>query len=418
MLTKQRGLTTSLSKRGQIVGLANLRGNRRLSLQEIADATNIPLSTCSDIIRFSTLRMAETNIPDPCSEENLRPRPTAIKGQNQALTAEEKARVIAIALQDAVHCRKPLHELVSESGLQICSNTLANVLSADGIHRRRPTQKPFLTANARAARLAWAIRYRDFDFKKVLFTDESLFEASALRSAHARGVLRRAGERYLPQNLDKRFPKGQAAMFWDGIMYGYAGSQLPYYFFPTPIETPAERQAAIGHLEREFSQDTEDYVYFTSLGEPHTIPVTKTGSSKRKGGVDWYLYWERILRAKIFPFLFTEMSKRQELLHFLEDGAPAHTKDYNIAEALDNGFERIRLPPCSPDLNPIELVWNYIKARIKSRIGWNYQDEAIRTIVVDEWEHLSVEYINSLILSMPRRLAAVIAAEGGNGFSG
>jgi len=213
MLTKQRGPTTSLSKRGQIVGLANLRGDRSLSLKEIADATNIPLSTCSDIIRFSKLRMAETNIPDPGSEENLRPRPTAIKGQNQALTAEEKARVIAIALQDAVHCRKSLHELVSESGLEICSNTLANVLSADGIHRRRPTQKPFLTANARAARLAWAIRYRDFDFKNVLFTDESLFEASALCSAHARGVLRRAGERYLPQNLDKRFPKGQAAMF-------------------------------------------------------------------------------------------------------------------------------------------------------------------------------------------------------------
>jgi len=94
------------------------------------------------------------------------------------------------------------------------------------------------------------------------------------------------------------------------------------------------------------------------LGEQHTIPVTKTRSSKRKGGVDWYLYRERILRAKIFPFLIGEMSKRHELLHFLEDGAPAHTEDYNNAEALDNGLERIRLPSCSPDLNPIELVWN------------------------------------------------------------
>jgi len=201
-------------------------------------------------------------------------------------------------------------------------------------------------------------------------------------------------------------------------MYGYAGCELPYYFFPTPIETKAERQAAIGHLEREFGMDTEDYQYFTSLGEPHTVPVTKTRSSKRKGGLDWYLYRERILRAKIFPFLFSQMSRRHELLYFLEDGAPSHTKDYNIAEALDNGFERIRLPPCSPDLNPIEQVWNYIKARVKARIGWNYQDGTIRTIVVDEWQHLSVEYINNLILSMPCRLAAVIAAEGGNDFPG
>jgi len=213
MWTKQRGPTTSLAKRGQIVGLASLRGNRRLSLKEIAKATNIPLSTYSDIIRFSTLRMSETKISHPCSEENLRPRPTAIKGQNQALSAQEKARVIAITLLDAMHCRKPLHELVRESELQICSNTLANVLSSDGIHRCRPTQKPFLNANAKSARLAWALKYCNFDFKKVLFTDESLFEASTLRSAHARGVLRRAGERYLPQNLVKRFAKGRAAMF-------------------------------------------------------------------------------------------------------------------------------------------------------------------------------------------------------------
>ena len=149
MSTWERGPTTSLAKRGQIVGLASLRGNRRLSLKEISIATQIPLSTCSDIVRFSTLCMLETHIPDPCEEENLRPRPTSIKGQHQALSQAEKARVIALALQDAVHCRKSLHELVSESGLQICSNTLSNVLSSDGIHRCRPTKKPFLTATAK-----------------------------------------------------------------------------------------------------------------------------------------------------------------------------------------------------------------------------------------------------------------------------
>jgi len=312
MSTRERGPTTSLAKRGQIVGLESLCGNRRLSLKEISIATQIPLSTCSDIVRFSTLRMLETHIPDPCAEENLRPRPTSIKGQHQAPPQEEKARVIALALQDAVHCRKSLHdsELVSESGLQICSNTLSNVLSSDGIHHCFPTKKPFFTATAKAARLAWATRYRNFDFHKVLFTDESIFEASALHSAGAKGVLQRVGEEYRQQNLDCRFTKGTSAMFWGGIMYGYEGSQPPPYFFPTPIETPGQRQAAIIQLEQEFAMNTEDYEYFTSLGEPHTmtIPVSKTRSMKRRGGVDWYLYQEWILRAKIYPFLFPEMT--------------------------------------------------------------------------------------------------------------
>ena len=235
IMVHQRGPTTSLAKRGQIVGLANLPGNVRLSIHQIAAITNVPLPTCADIIQLSTLRRLQTQIQDPCSEENLRPTPTARKGHNQALTQEEKRRLISLALQDAAHCHKPLHELITESGLNICSNTLSNILAADGIHRRRPTEKPFLTVRAKAARLEWALKYRNFNFQKVLFTDESHLEASTLHSSHAKGVLRRVGEQYLPQSLDRRFPRGSAAMFWGGIMFGYDGSQLPCHFFPSPI---------------------------------------------------------------------------------------------------------------------------------------------------------------------------------------
>ncbi|KAG0128259.1 hypothetical protein HOY82DRAFT_489435, partial [Tuber indicum] len=72
----------------------------------------------------------------------------------------------------------------------------------------------------------------------------------------------------------------------------------------------------------------------------------------------------------------------------------------------------------SPDLNPIGEVWRYIKDRVKRRIGWNYRDAVTREIVIDEWNHLSKDYINGLISSMPRRIAAVIEAGGGNEFRG
>jgi len=63
------------------------------------------------------------------------------------------------------------------------------------------------------------------------------------------------------------------------------------------------------------------------------------------------------------------MRARQEILYLIEDGVPSHTKDYNVAESLDCGFERIILPPCSPDLNPIKEFWRYIKDQVKRRIG-------------------------------------------------
>jgi len=209
-MVQQRGPTTSLAKRGQIVRLANLRGNVRLSIRQIAAITNVTLSTCADIIQLSTLQRLQTQIQDPGSEKNLRPTPTARKGYNQVLTEEEKQRVISLALRDTAHCCKPFHELITESGLNICSNTLSNILAADGIHRRRPTQKVFLKVRAQAVRLEWALKYQNLNFQKGLFTDECHLEASTSCSSHAKGVLRRAGEAYLPQNLDRRFPRGSS----------------------------------------------------------------------------------------------------------------------------------------------------------------------------------------------------------------
>lgn len=50
----------------------------------------------------------------------------------------------------------------------------------------------------------------------------------------------------------------------------------------------------------------------------------------------------------------------------------------------------------------------------QNRIGWDYTDARIRGIVIREWMNLYRDFINELTASMPRRLAAVIAASGGN----
>jgi len=73
--------------------------------------------------------------------------------------------------------------------------------------------------------------------------------------------------------------------------------------------------------------DTEDYHYFTSLGELHTVPVTKTRSCKRKGSlqVDWYLCRNAFFRLRFslssLPKYLDDMSYsiswRMELSHML-----------------------------------------------------------------------------------------------------
>jgi hypothetical protein len=75
----------------------------------------------------------------------------------------------------------------------------------------------------KANRLAFCLRNRYLDWKDVIFTDESYFETSNLRERRARGVLRRAGEAFVPRNMNRKFHGGATVMFWGAILYGYAG---------------------------------------------------------------------------------------------------------------------------------------------------------------------------------------------------
>lgn len=69
-------------------------------------------------------------------------------------------------------------------------------------------------------------------------------------------------------------------------------------------------------------------------------------------------------------------------------------------------------PANSPDLNPIEHLWNYIKDRLKE------YPEAPRGMlelwerVQEIWDRIPSKVCQDLIASMPRRMEAVIRAKG------
>jgi len=84
-------------------------------------------------------------------------------------------------------------------------------------------KKPTLNPEQKARRLAFCHHYQNYDWRNIIFTDESYFETGGLRARRARGVLRRAGEAYRPQNIDRKFAQGATVMFWGAILYGKSG---------------------------------------------------------------------------------------------------------------------------------------------------------------------------------------------------
>ncbi|GFW05885.1 transposable element Tcb2 transposase [Trichonephila clavipes] len=66
-------------------------------------------------------------------------------------------------------------------------------------------------------------------------------------------------------------------------------------------------------------------------------------------------------------------------------------------------------PSRSPDLSPLEHVWDQLKQQMSSCHSVNDLELAVQ----DLWAHLPQDNIRCLINSMPDRVAACIAAGGG-----
>jgi transposase len=75
-------------------------------------------------------------------------------------------------------------------------------------------------------------------------------------------------------------------------------------------------------------------------------------------------------------------------------------------------METIPYPPQSPDLNPIEHVWKRLKVLVNKRPTRPRNPEELWIALQEEWLNIDIDFINSLIDSMPRHVHAVYDAKG------
>ncbi|GFX10542.1 transposable element Tc1 transposase [Trichonephila clavipes] len=92
---------------------------------------------------------------------------------------------------------------------------------------------------------------------------------------------------------------------------------------------------------------------------------------------------------------------------FQQDNARLHTA--RIAQDFLRHFQTFPWPAHSPDLSPVEHVGDHLKRQMPSC----HSVHDLELAVQDLWAHLPQDSIRCLINSMPDRVAACIAAEGG-----
>jgi hypothetical protein len=112
------------------------------------------------------------------------------------------------------------------------------------------------------------------------------------------------------------------------------------------------------------------------------------------------------------PILDAYIWEHPELI-LMQDGAGG-----NIAQATMDVLEAlmintIRWPSFSPDLNPIETLWNRMKDWLQEKYPELHRHHTrLRERVIEAWEAIPNEEVIALIHSMPTRCQAVIDARG------
>ena len=217
--------------------------------------------------------------------------------------------------------------------------------------------RPVLTRLHRHRRRRWCTTVRPWDlanWKRIWFSDESRFLLQ--RNDGRQRVYRRRNERYAPNCLRQvdHFGGG-SVMMWGAISY---------------------------------------------TGRTDLVLVQGNLTANR--------YIDQILRPHVLP----NINRQRQL--FQQDNARPHTARVTMAFLANENINVLPWPSKSPDLNPIEHLWDQLDRRVRQRQQVPRTLRELAAALQEEWRRIPQERIQRLIRSVPRRVQAVIRARGGH----
>ena len=231
---------------------------------------------------------------------------------------------------------------------------IRSTLKESGLKAHRAAKKPHLTDQMREKRKQWCanhLHWTEDDWEKVLFSDESTFQQ--IRST-GKFVRRPSGERFNPKFTVKTVKHPASVMVWGCFC--------------------AAGRGRLSFLEKGVTMNSVRYV---DVLEEKMLPEF------RARNLDW----------------------------FLQDGAPCHKSKFTMSFLEDHGVPVMDWPGNSPDLNPIENMWEAMKQKIEEKQPSSLQD------LINKIKHVwcletSPEFCKKLARSMPGRLQKVLDNDG------
>ena len=341
----------SINQRHQAIAMLNTGQ----TYERVANHFRVAISTLVRLRRKYRQTGSVVDLP-----RSGRPRETTLR-QDRALRLSHLRNRFKTATESA-------RNTPGRTRRHISAQTVRRRLRVAGIRCRRPYVGARLTNVHRQNRMNWAQIHRRWiarQWRDTLFTDESKFQIDFCD--RRQNVYRRRGERFSDacvKELD-RFGKA-SCMVWGGISY-YGKTDLIF-------------------IDR---------------------PPVRRGRNLRNPGLTAQRYIDEILRPVVLPYIAAHPGMR-----FQQDNARAHSARITTAFLAQNAVQTLPWPAYSPDMNPIEHLWDVLGKKIREN-QVNNQNQ-LRNALRAEWANIDMRTIRNLIGSMRRRCTAVVAARGGH----
>ena len=139
--------------------------------------------------------------------------------------------------------------------------------------------------------------------------------------------------------------------------------------------------------------------------------ISNTGRSQLvrvQGNLTAAQYIQDILQPHVLPLMGTPGAV------FQQDNARPHTARITVAYFNNQNIRTLPWPSLSPDLSPIEHLWDELDRRLRVQNVPPATPDELFAVLQEDWETIPRQTIQHLIASMPRRCRAVIQVNGGH----
>ena len=234
--------------------------------------------------------------------------------------------------------------LQNNYNIKCCRIIVYNRLKCLNFESKKPTIKPLLTEKHLNDREYWAIYYQNYNWNKIIWSDETTISIQ-------------------PNNYSKIW------IHKDDIV-----------------------------IKRAVKYPLKLHVWGCILKNNKLIVqiYDKTMNGNK---------YIEILNNNVLPIMKKYYEKNNDKLIFQQDNAPCHTCKLCVKYFSENNIEVMFWPANSPDLNPIENIWNIMKKKIGRVYIKNKQE--LCDIIIKTADELEISTINKLINSMDNRVEAL-----------